>query len=217
MPDRVIVVGASGFGRECLDVLEAMIAAGVELEVVGVIDDAPSAVNLERLTARRVPHLGGLNGLLEAGETDIRYVLGIGDPAIRRSLASRLDAAGFAPFTAVHPSAIAGSVCQLGAGVVVCSGAVISTNVVLGEHVHVNPNATIGHDAALEDYVSVNPAAIVSGEVVVGAGTLVGAGATILQGLTVGEGVTVGAGAVVTRNVPSGAVVTGVPGRWVGP
>ena len=214
MPDRVVVGGASGFGRECLDVLEAMIAAGADIVIVGVIDDAPSAVNLGRLAAREVPHLGGLDGLLEAGGTDVRYVLGVGDPATRRLLVARLAGGGFEPFTAVHPCATIGSVCRMGAGVVVCSGAVISTNVVLGDHVHVNPNATIGHDAILEDYVSVNPAAIVSGEVVVGAGTLVGAGATILQGLTVGEGVTVGAGAVVTRNVPSGVVVTGVPGRW---
>ena len=27
-PEQVVVVGASGFGRECLDVLEAMVAAG---------------------------------------------------------------------------------------------------------------------------------------------------------------------------------------------
>jgi hypothetical protein len=63
-PERVVVVGASGFGRECLDVLEAMVAAGSAVEVVGVVDDGPSDLNLERLTARGTPHLGPVDGWL---------------------------------------------------------------------------------------------------------------------------------------------------------
>jgi acetyltransferase-like isoleucine patch superfamily enzyme len=42
----------------------------------------------------------------------------------------------------------------------------------------------------------------------------VGAAATILQNLTVGKSTVIGAGAVVTKDVPSGVVVKGVPGVW---
>ena len=212
-PDRVVVIGASGFGRECLDVLEAMVATGSELQVLGVVDDDPSPLNLKRLAARGVAHLGSLDELL-AHDRTVQYVLGIGHPATRRSLVARLDAAGFAPRAAVHPSASIGSVSRLDEGVVICAGAVVSTNVRLGRHVHVNPNATIGHDAVLGDFVSINPAAVISGEVEVGPGSLVGANATVLQGLRVGSGVVVGAGSVVTRHVPDGVVVKGVPGAW---
>ncbi|WP_203568557.1 NeuD/PglB/VioB family sugar acetyltransferase [Aestuariimicrobium ganziense] len=214
MTERVVVIGASGFGRECLDALEAMMAAGERLEVLGVVDDSPSAVNLRRLAERDIPYLGTRADWLESGTDRASYVVGIGNPAVRRQLVDELDAAGLRPFTAVHPSATFGARTTLAEGVVVCAGAAISTNVRLGRHVHVNPNVTIGHDAELGDFVSVNPAAVISGEVVVGEGTLVGAAATVLQNLTVGERVVVGAGAVVTRNVPPVVVVKGVPGRW---
>jgi acetyltransferase-like isoleucine patch superfamily enzyme len=46
-------------------------------------------------------------------------------------------------------------------------------------------------------------------------GCYVGAGALVLPGVTVGEGAVVAAGAVVTRDVPPGVIVAGVPARVV--
>ena len=211
---RVVVIGASGFGREALDVLEAMGTAGAALDIAGVVDDGPSQANLTRLADRDVAYLGTLDNWLAETDRDIRYVLGIGSPPVRRRIVERLDREGLRPMAAVHPSATFGARSELAEGTVVCAGAAISGNVRFGRHVHVNPNATIGHDAVLGDFVSINPAAAISGEVTVGAETLVGAAATILQNLTVGESAVIGAGAVVTKNVPSGVVVIGVPGTW---
>jgi sugar O-acyltransferase (sialic acid O-acetyltransferase NeuD family) len=214
MTTPVVVVGAAGFGRETLDVLEAMIAAGADLEIVGVLDDGIAEADRQRLAERGAHYLGTRAGWLPAAPAGLSYLLGIGDPGIRRRLAAELEAAGLRPFTAVHPSANFGARTTVAEGAVVCAGAAISNNVRLGRHVQVNPNATIGHDADLRDFVSVNPAAVISGAVVLDEGTLVGAAATVLQNLTVGGGSVVGAGAVVTRDVPPGVVVVGVPGRW---
>lgn len=49
--------------------------------------------------------------------------------------------------------------------------------------------------------------------IVIGNDVWIGMGAIILPGVTIGDGAIVGAGAVVTEDIPSGALVRGVPAR----
>jgi acetyltransferase-like isoleucine patch superfamily enzyme len=51
--------------------------------------------------------------------------------------------------------------------------------------------------------------------VVIGDRVWIGARATVLKGVTIGDGACVAAGSVVTRDVPAGATVAGVPARVV--
>lgn len=213
MTSRVVVIGASGFGRETLDTLEAMIGSGSDLAVTGVVDDHPSETNLERLNRRGITYLGSIEQWISSGRRS-HFVLGIGAPSIRKRLAEQLEALGYQAFTAIHPQAMIGSGCHLSPGVVVCAGAILSTNVSLGEHVHVNPGAIIGHDTEVASCVSINPGAVLSGEVQIGTQALIGASATVLQQLSIGPTSIIGAGSLVTRDVPQGVTVKGVPGRW---
>jgi sugar O-acyltransferase (sialic acid O-acetyltransferase NeuD family) len=215
----LVTVGAGGFGREALDVLQAANdAAGALLpyalpapyRLVGVLDDAPNPANLQRLADRSIRYLGPVADWLRAGHR-ADYLVAVGEPAARAALVGRFTRVGLQAATLVHPSAVLGSRVVLGEGVLVCAGVRVSTNVTIGRHGHLNPGATIGHDTVIADFVSVNPAATISGECRIGAGALVGAGAVILAGLSVGAGSTVGAAACVTRPVEAGEVVRGVP------
>jgi sugar O-acyltransferase (sialic acid O-acetyltransferase NeuD family) len=215
---RVIVVGAGGFGRECLDVIEAINTGGATppMLVLGVADSNPSPENLGRLDTRGIAYLGteaSCMSLFDASETYI--VVGVGNPKSRALVAARWESSGFNPVNLIHPEAVVGSQFRSAPGLVVCSGAIMSTNVSVGRHVHVNPGAIVGHDTCLGDFVSINPGAVISGEVQIGSHTLVGASATVLENRCIGERVVVGAHACVTKDLPPGVRVAGVPARLI--
>jgi sugar O-acyltransferase (sialic acid O-acetyltransferase NeuD family) len=199
----VVVVGASGHGREVADV-----AIALRWDLAGFVDDgAPDRVPLDRRGAVLLGRVEDLAALAH------EVLLGVGDGRVRIRIDGRLQAAGLTSPVAVHPMASHGSDVHLGDGTVVAAGARLTTHIAVGRHGYIGPNATIGHDCALADGVTVLPGATVSGDVRIGHGSTVGTGANVRQGITIGDGAVVGAGAVVVRDVPDGVTVVGVPAR----
>jgi len=216
-PTRLVIVGAGGFGREVHHVVEAMIATGVALDLVGYVDDQGSSDEL--LARLGTSRLGGVDVLCDGNRDDgpvggdVGYVIAIGAGEVRRTIDERLTAAGRQALILVHPMATVGGDNRIAEGCILTAGSRVTTNITLGRHTQLHVNSTIGHDSVLDDFVSVYPGATVSGNVHLNEGVTIGTGANVLPGLTVGAGAFVGAGAVVTADVEPGVTVAGVPAR----
>jgi len=104
----------------------------------------------------------------------------------------------------------------------------IGENVVISRGVHLSAMAgiTIGAGTMIGEYTSIRDArhrrisgvpfrnaGFTAKPIVLGSEVWIGRGAAILGGVTIGDGATVGANAVVTRDVPAGATVVGVPAK----
>jgi sugar O-acyltransferase (sialic acid O-acetyltransferase NeuD family) len=209
----LVVVGAGGFGREVLDVVEAINAAGTApaFELVGVVADGES--DLELLTDYGVPFLGPVDRMA-ALAGDVRYVIGIGVGPARRRIDQWATELGRSPATLVHPAAVVGRHrVSLGPGSVLCAGSAVTTNVRLGRHVHLNLGVTVGHDAVLGDYVTANPNASISGRTVLEDEVTLGTGAVVIERRRIGARTVVGAGAAVVRDLEADVIAVGVPAR----
>jgi sugar O-acyltransferase (sialic acid O-acetyltransferase NeuD family) len=207
---ELIILGAGGFARETLDVVEALNAVSPAFDVLGFADDAPSPLALTRVAERGHRHLGAIDAALAAHPASF-FVIAVGSPEHRAAIAARVGSDRAA--TLVHPSASIGSRASIGAGAVICAGVLVSTNVRIGRHAHLNPGAIVGHDSVLGDSVSLNPGAVVSGDVRIEERVLIGAKSVVLQGLEIGADVTVGAAACVTKDAPPRVTLVGVPAR----
>lgn len=125
----------------------------------------------------------------------------------------------------------------------VCAGAKIGNGVSLGQNVFVGNNVVIGDKCKIQNNVSVydnvrleegvfcgpsmvftnvyNPRSLIERKdqyrnTLVRKGATLGANCTIVCGVTIGEFAFVAAGAVVNKDVPSYALMIGVPARQLG-
>jgi UDP-2-acetamido-3-amino-2,3-dideoxy-glucuronate N-acetyltransferase len=114
------------------------------------------------------------------------------------------------PFVEIQKGAVIGERVKISSHSFVCEGVTIEDEVFVGHGVMFindrHPRATAGGALQTEADWTVVPTRI-------GRGASIGSGAVVMCGVTVGEGALVGAGAVVTRDVPAGATVAGVPAR----
>jgi UDP-perosamine 4-acetyltransferase len=201
--DRLVIIGAGGHARACLEVLTQQ----TEFDVVGCLADSTYG-ELQR------PYLGELDqlgGLTSAGVT--HAFIAVGDSASRKHLSAVAGRQGLVLASAISPHAIVSSTAQVGRNVLVMHGAVVNAFAVIEDGVIINTSASIDHDCVVEEWAHVAPGATLGGDVAVGPHALVGIGAVILPGLKIGARATVGGGSVVVSDVPEGKTVFGNPAK----
>lgn len=213
MPTPLVIIGAGGFGREVLDIVNDINSRlgdspTERYDFIGFVDDGePDMDRISRIGARYIGPSTSLNDLPDGCE----YSIGIGSGSVRRKLDNAATAAGLKPATLIHSSATFGADVRISPGAVICAHVSVTTNVSIGRHAHINLNSTIGHDAVLADYSTVNPLCAISGEVTLAEEAMVGTNSAINQGLTIGRASIIASGSAVTKSVEDYTLVAGVP------
>jgi acetyltransferase-like isoleucine patch superfamily enzyme len=113
----------------------------------------------------------------------------------------------------IQKNATVGANCKISSHSFICEGVTIEDGVFVGHGVmftndkhprSINPDGSMQTE---KDWKVI--------PTLVKKGASIGTGAVILCGITIGENAMIGAGAVVTKDVPSGSVVAGVPARMI--
>jgi acetyltransferase-like isoleucine patch superfamily enzyme len=120
------------------------------------------------------------------------------------------DNSRIGPFVEIQRGASVGANCKIQSHVFICDGVTIEDDVFVGHGVmFVNdkyPRATSDGRLQTDADWSLLPTSVERG-------ASIGSGAIVLGGLRIGPGALIGAGAVVTRDVPGGTMVKGIPAR----
>lgn len=206
----LIIIGASGFGREVAWLVERINKTEAVWNLCGFLDDNET---LQGTCVNGYPVLGTTE---DAGKfPEAFFVCAVGASRTRENIVSRVKqsnpAIRFA--TLIDPSVEKSDLVQIGEGTIICAHTIITVNISIGSHVIINLDCTIGHDAVLRDFVTLYPSVNVSGMTSIGRCAELGTGMQIIQGKAVGEYAIVGAGAIVVKDIPPKCTAVGSPAK----
>lgn len=209
MSRNLIIVGASGFGRELVQYIEDINASNKTpvWNMLGFIDD-----NLHALDGIGHGYLVIDTIANHIPKPDTFYVCAIAFPELKIKLVNLLKSKGARFATIIHPTARVSKYAILGEGCVVTPNSNINTEAHLGDFVSVLASG-IGHDAYVGDYSTLSGHVWVNGHAIIGNNVYMGCGSMVAPSKKIGDNATVGIGSVVISNIKSGSKVFGNPAK----
>ena len=180
----LIIIGASGFGREVAWLVERINGVKPIWNIQGFLDDNDD-IQGQKINGYEV--LGKIDAFTQYPSS--YFVCAIGSSNTRKKIVEHILSINpktrFG--TVIDPSVEMSEMVQIGDGTIICAHTIITVNISIGNHVIINLDCTIGHDAVLQDFVTLYPSVNVSGITNIGYCSEMGTGTQIIQGKKVGD------------------------------
>lgn len=205
------VYGASGFGREVMCIARGqLLRKGGTVEQLVFIDDNPQS---DFVNGHKVLTYDKFMDI----DTSRRYAaIAIADSLIRQKLTERILSDNIKLWDISASNTVLMDDVEVGSGSILSPFVTITTNIKIGICFHANIYSYVAHDCQIGNYVTFAPGVKCNGNVIIEDHAYLATGAIVRQGrpgkpIIIGRGAIVGMGAVVTKNVPAGITVIGIP------
>jgi len=202
------IYGAGGTGREVAEIAEQINHKERKWEKIIFIDDTKPIRVVNGISSFPFSYI---IDNYKTQETEI--VIAVGEPYYRNLFSEKVLEAGFRLASIFHPDASISPSAQVGCGVILKKGAIISSNSVVMNNVCIQAYAIIGHDASVGQNCQISSFVTIAGNCKIGSNVYVGLNSAVKERVTIGDDVIVSMGSCVIRDVPEGLIVVGNPAR----
>ncbi|MDY4789568.1 MAG: acetyltransferase [Bacteroidales bacterium] len=204
---NLVIIGASGFGREIYDLATDCYKDSISFKVKGFIGNDPVNINPENYP----PYLGTIEDYI-VQDRDV-FFCAIGNTMIRKKCVNQILEKGGEFINIISPSAYVSPMAKLGIGIGIKFNSVISPDAEIGDFTFIQSGSVIGHDVRIGSFCQINAISFFAGCCVVEDNVCINAGARLVQNVKIGKGATVGIGSIVLRNVKPNTTVFGMPAK----
>ncbi|WP_165003232.1 MULTISPECIES: acetyltransferase [unclassified Enterococcus] len=201
---QYIIIGAGGHAKVILETLRLE-----NKKIYGFFDD--NNVKLQGL--KYLGTIKELNKWTDKEKEKYKFIIAIGDCAVRKKIVEQLNLSSEQYGVAIHPSAILAESISIGPGTVIFANAVLNPDAVIEKHVIINTGCIVEHDCIIKSYVHLSPGVALAGGVRVGIGTQIGIGSQCIQTKKIGSWCMIGAGSTIVKDIPSHTLVYGTPAK----
>ena len=210
MTKNLILVGAGGHAKACIEVIEST----EEFTIKGLVDQ-----NAAMKSLLGYPILGK-DELIDQQATlsNTYFLITVGQiksAGTRIKIFEHITNAGGQLATIIAASAVVSARAKIGAGTIVMQQVLVNADAVIGENVILNNKALIEHDCRIGDHVHISTGALINGACTIGNSVFIGSGAVIKNGISICDDVIIGAASYVRESITKKGIYAGNPAQRI--
>lgn len=193
---KLILIGAGGHARSCIDVIEQQ----GQYKIAGLVG-LPEQRHTQQLGYVVISADDALDELSNSYQYALITVGQMQSAEPRLRLHRQATQCGFQLPVIIAPTAHVSRHAAIGAGTIVMHGAIVNAGARVGNNCIINTRALIEHDSKVEDHCHISTGVILNGNVIVGAESFIGSGSIIKEGVAIGKGCLIGMGITVRHKL----------------
>lgn len=188
MMKKLLIVGAGGHGRCCLDIVRNLKI----YDTISFLDD-----NCANEIINDCKVIGGINEMDNYYPEYKDIFIAIGNNQLRKKLINKAKCLGYHVVSIIACNAVVSPYASIKDGTIIFNNAVIEANANIGAGCIIAANTTINHDAIIEDHCLINSNSVIRPNSQIGSMSRIGSNCTVTFNAKVKAGSNIEDGCVI--------------------
>ena len=199
MMKNIILIGAGGHCKSCIDVIEKE----KKFKIIGLIDNKKGKILNYKI-------IGNDTSLKKFGKIDKYALITVGqinDYLKRDELFKLITKLNFKTPIIISPYSVVSNSSKIDKGSIVMHRSVVNSGAYIGKNCIINTGAIVEHDVKIGNNCHISTGVIINGNVKIGNNTFIGSGTIIKNSISVGNNCIIGMNKTISSKVENNQVI----------